>query len=125
MSSDDASPNGSPNREECATTNSFADHDIDDGAVLIRDTYRRLSEADAATFEPTQSFFETLESAFLWAYLGRVDETGVPDHVEAAIDDARALTMETFHDDPGADLRTEVIPAFYQHVAGFHCAYRP
>lgn len=124
MKPDDALPNGSAGPEDCATTNSFADHDIDDGAVLIRDTYRRLSEADEATFEPTPSFLETLASAFRWAYLSRVDEPGVPEHVDVAIEDARALTLEECRDDPGADLRTEAVPRFYQRVAGFHCAYR-
>jgi len=33
------------------------------------------------------------------------------------------LTAEQFHDEPAADLRTDVIPAFYRRVAAFHCAY--
>ena len=41
-----------------------------------------------------------------------------------AIEDARAHTQDEFDDSPGADLRTEVIPAFYRRVAGFHCIYR-
>lgn len=111
-------------RGGCSTTDSFADHGIESGDVLIRSAYRRLATADAAAFEPTESFFETLASAFIWAYLGEVDEPGVPQHVEAAVDDARVLTFEEFRDDPDADLRTEVVPAFYRRVAGFHCAYR-
>jgi hypothetical protein len=31
---------------------------------------------------------------------------------------------EAFADRPDADLRTDVIPAFYHHAAGFHCARR-
>lgn len=109
---------------DCSTTDSFADHGVESGDVLIRSAYRRLAAADAATFEPTESFFETLTSAFIWAYLGEVDEPGVPPHVGAAIDDARVLTLAEFRDDSQADLRTEVLTAFYRRVAGFHCAYR-
>jgi ABC-type sulfate/molybdate transport systems ATPase subunit len=109
---------------ECTTTGSFADHDIEDGARLIQRTYYRLKAGDMAAFEPTEDFFDALESAFVWAYLGSVDERGVPDHVQAAIDDATAFTREEFADRPDADLRTDVIPAFYHHAAGFHCKYR-
>jgi hypothetical protein len=108
---------------ECTTTGSFADHDIEDGSTLIQRSYYRLSDAGRAEFEPTASFFDALEAAFIWAYLGTVRESGVPEHVEAAIDDARALTAEEFTDRE-ADLRTEVLPAFYRHLADFHCAYR-
>jgi len=110
--------------EECSTTGSFADHDIEDGSRLIEQTYYRLSEADMAEFRATESDFEALESAFRWAYLGTVTENGVPDHVEAAIDDARVFTTEGFADRPDADLRTDVIPTFYRYAASFHCAYR-
>ncbi len=109
--------------EECTTTESFADHDIEDGSTLIQRSYYRLSDANRGEFEPTASFFDALESAFIWAYLGTVRENSVPEHVEAAIDDARALTAEEFTDRE-ADLRTEVLPAFYRHLAEFHCAYR-
>ncbi|ERH10412.1 MAG: hypothetical protein J07HX64_02186 [halophilic archaeon J07HX64] len=109
--------------EECTTTGSFTDHDIEDGSTLIQRSYYRLADGDRTEFEPTGSFFDALESAFIWAYLGTVRENSVPEHVEAAIDDARALTAEEFEDQE-ADLRTEVLPAFYRHLAGFHCAYR-
>lgn len=111
--------------DQCTTTNSFGDHDIDDGSVLIQRTYYRLAADEEPTFEPTESFFQQLESAFIWAYFGSNQERGVPDHVEAALDDALALTREEFTDRPDADLRTTVLPAFYQHLAGFHCTYRP
>jgi hypothetical protein len=62
--------------------------------------------------------------AFIWAYLGSVKDNGLPTTVEAAIDDARVLTAAEFRDEPAVDLRTDVIPAFYQRVAAFHCAYR-
>lgn len=108
---------------ECTTTASFADHDITDGSTLIRRAYHRLRSAHTE-YQPTPSFFDAVESAFLWAYLGTTEETGVPEHVAAAIDDARAHTMAEFADRPEADLRTEVLPAFYQHLADFHCVYR-
>jgi len=109
---------------ECTTTRSFADHDIQDGSTLIQRSYYRLAEADRTEFEPTESCFDALESAFIWAYLGTVRESEVPDHVEAAIDDARAHTAAEFGDRPDADLRTDVLPAFYRYLADFHCAYR-
>jgi hypothetical protein len=110
--------------EDCTTTESFADHDIDDGSALVQRTYYRLADADAVEFEPTPQFFDALESAFMWAYLGSNTENGIPGHVEAAIDDARVFTAEDFVDRPNADLRTEVIPTYYRYAAGFHCAYR-
>ena len=122
MSSD--APETGHDEGECTTTESFADHDIDDGSALIERTYHRLTDGDRTAFEPTVSFYDALESAFMWAYLGTVEEAGIPPHVEAAIDDARAFTEEDFADDPEADLRTDVIPTLYQYAAGFHCAYR-
>ena len=111
-------------RTECTTTGSFADHDIEDGSRLIQRTYYRLTAGAYDEFEPTAAFFDALEAAFVWAYLGSVDERQVPDHVGAAIDDATAFTREEFADRPDADLRTNIVPAFYHHAAGFHCAYR-
>jgi len=110
--------------DDCTTTESFADHDIDDGSTLVQRTYYRLTEAGVEEFEPTPSFFDALESAFMWAYLGSVDGNDIPDHVEAAIDDARVFTAEDFEDQPDADLRTDVVSTFYRYAAGFHCAYR-
>ncbi len=109
--------------EDCTTTASFDDHGVDDGSEMIQDAYYRLAEADTA-FEPTESFFARIETAFIWAYLGTTEERGVPEHVETALDDARVLTHEEFADRTDADLRTDVLPAFYRRFAGFHCAYR-
>jgi len=122
MSSDDTRDYNAD--EECTTTESFADHGLDDGSVLISRTYNRIAADGQPTFELTPEFFDTLEAAFIWAYIGTIDEPGVPPHVEAAIGDAREFTRQEFADDPDADLRTAVIPTFYQQVAGFHCAYR-
>lgn len=110
--------------DDCTTTTSFSDHGLSDGEALIRDTYYRLVDGGTTAFEPTTAFFDRLEAAFVWSYFGATDERGVPPHVEAAIEDARARTREAFADDADADLRTVVIPAFYQRVAGFHCLYR-
>lgn len=107
----------------CTTTSSFADHNIDDGSTFITRTYHRLRSAHSE-YQPTGSFFDALESAFIWAYLGATEDRGVPEHVAAAIDDARAHTKAELDDQPDADLRTEVVPTFYQHLADFHCAYR-
>jgi len=109
---------------DCTTTGSFTDHDIEDGSTLIQQAYYRLADGDRTEFEPTTAFFDSLESAFIWAYLGAVRERGVPEHVEAAINDARAHTAEEFENRPDADLRTDVVPAFYRQLAAFHCAYR-
>jgi hypothetical protein len=109
--------------DDCTTTTSFTDHGLDDGSTLVRETYYRLATAGYGTFDPSEAFFDRLESAFVWSYLSTVDETAVPPHVAEAITDATALTFEEFQD-ARADLRTEVIPAFYQRVAGFHCVYR-
>lgn len=122
----DVNPDHTPGdtTEECTTTTSFADHGLTDGSALIQRTYYRLAEDGQPSFEPTPAFFDRLAAAFIWAYLETVGGAEVADHVEAAIDDARAMTAAGFADRPEADLRTDVLPAFYQHVAGFHCAYR-
>jgi hypothetical protein len=117
-------PAGGADAADCTTTSSFADHGIADGSDLIQRTYYRLAGEEAPQFEPTESFFHRLEVAFIWAYLGSVKDNGLPTTVEAAIDDARVLTAAEFRDEPAVDLRTDVIPAFYQRVAAFHCAYR-
>lgn len=109
---------------ECETTDSFSDHGIEDGTELVTRTYYRLQSGERHEFEPSERFFDRLESAFVWAYLESIDGGDVPEHVQSAIDDARELTREEFEDRPGADLRTAVIPAFYSRVAGFHCIYR-
>lgn len=110
--------------DDCTTTGSFSDHGIGDGVDLVTRTYYRLQAAERHEFDPTERFFDQLESAFIWAYLGSVDEPGVPTHVELAIEDARAHTQTEFDDRSDADLRTEVLPAFYRRVAEFHCIYR-
>lgn len=110
---------------DCTTTTSFTDHGVDDGAGLVSATHYRLLDAGYREFESDPEFFEAIETAFVRTYLDRVDDAGdLPDHVAAATDDARERTREEFEGRPDADLRTEVLSAFYRRVAGFHCAYR-
>lgn len=108
----------------CSTTNSFKDHGIADATSLVTDTYYRLRAAEQTGFSTDDAFFDRLESAFIWSYLSSVDEAGIPDHVQFAIEDARELTRDEFTEKPDADLRTDVLPAFYRRLAGFHCVYR-
>jgi len=109
---------------DCTTTGSFSDHGIDDAVDLVTRTYYRLETAERGGFSPDDAFFDRRESAFVWAYLRSVDDAGIPPHVALSIDDERAITREAFADRPDADLQTEVLPAFYRRVAGFHCVYR-
>ena len=110
--------------DDCTTTRSFDDHGIDDGSELIRRTHYRLVADGDDAFEPTDRFLDRLADAFTRAYLTVTDEYELPPHVAAAVDDARVRVGGEFADDPDADLRVEVIPAFYRHAAGFHCLYR-
>lgn len=110
--------------DSCRTTDSFDDHAIPDGSVLLTRTHYRLVDAGVGSFEPTERFYESLETAFIWAYLGATDGADVPAHVRAALDDALAATRDDFADRSAADLRTDVLPHFYRTIAAYHCAYR-
>lgn len=83
-----------PPIDGCGTTNSFSDHGIVDGFDLVTRTYYRLRHTGRRHFEPSEASFDELKSAFVEAYLGSVEESHVPNHVEVAIEDARALTRE-------------------------------
>ncbi|WP_205742923.1 hypothetical protein [Halalkalirubrum salinum] len=76
------------------------------------------------SFEPAPAGFDRIEDAFTRAYLTTTDEYDLPERVAAAIDDAAAWIKEAFGDRPDADLRTEVLPSFYQQASPFHCRYR-
>ena len=89
------------------TTEQFADHGIHDGSALISGTYHRLADADRG-FDRIESFYDGLESAFVWTYLSTVEGTEVLTHIGTAIDDARVFTEDEFADDPDANLRTDV-----------------
>ena len=111
-------------RDDCTTTGSFDDHGVDDGGALIQRTYYRLVADEDGEFEPTDEYLDRLVDAFTRAYLTETGSYELPPHVAAAIDDARVWVGIEFADQSGADLRTDVIPAFYRHAAGFHCGYR-
>ena len=106
------------------TTVVVTDHGIVDGSDLIRRTHYRLRDDGDGRFEPTDRFFDRLTDAFTRAYLAATGEHALPDHVAAAVDDARARIDSEFADAPDADLPTEVLPRFYRYAAGYHCAYR-
>lgn len=91
-------------------------------AALVAATERHLRADGVTAFESTVRFYDALESAFLRAYRG-TDE-GVPSHLQAAVDEARAFTREDYADEPDADLREDVLATFYRYAAGFHSAYR-
>lgn len=113
-----------PAAEECTTITLFEDHGLGGGTTLISGTHYRLVDAGITEFEPIDGFFDSLESAFIRTYLASTAERGVPPHVAAAIEDARARTQEALADDPTADLRTDDITGFYWRTAGFHRRYR-
>ena len=121
---DDALDDAGGAVDDCTTTGSFDDHGIDDGSALIRRTHYRLVADGDDTFEPTERYLDRLADAFARAYLTATDAYALPPHVAAAVDDARVWAGAEFADDPDTDLRRTVIPAFYRHAAGFHCAYR-
>jgi len=64
------------------------------GATLVAGTERPLREDGVTRFEPTVPFYDALESAFLRACWGTDD--GVPYHLRAAVDDARAFAREDY-----------------------------
>lgn len=70
------------------------------------------------SFEPTERFLDRLADAFARASLTATDASELPPHVEAAVDDARVWVEAEFAADPDADLRGEVIPAFYRQPPG-------
>lgn len=110
-----------PRHRDCSTTGSFANHDIDDGHVLITGTYYRLQEEGLTGFEPTTAFLERLEVAFIRTYLEHAPEGRIDNHMLTALEDARHDIAEEFTENAG--LRTEVIPAYYQAASTFHCLY--
>jgi hypothetical protein len=109
---------------DCSTTKSFDDHGLGDGSRLIRRTCYRLLDGGTTAFEPSDRFDDRLESAFIRTDIGATDDWELPPLVEAPVDGGLARTKDAFGDRPNGDLRTEVVPAIYQRVAGYHCAYR-
>jgi hypothetical protein len=107
--------------DTCTTTRAFDVYGVPDGSVLVRTTHRLVHEADRGTV--TDETLEFVAAAFRAAFLEHAAVDSLPPDVDAAVEDARHFTGERFVASE-ADLRTELLPAFYREVAGFHCAYR-
>ena len=107
--------------DACTTTRTFAVYGVDDGSVLVRTTHRLVHDEDDGTV--TDATLDLVAAAFRAAFLEHADVGSLPADVAAAVEDARYFTRERYAG-AEADLRTELLPAFYREVAGFHCAYR-
>ncbi len=110
--------------DECTTTLSFADHGIDDGHALLTGTYARYRNQADEPFTATDEDLDRLEVAFIRTYLDELGAGTVDDHVRAALDDTLAEMREQYAEADDPDLRTDVIPTFYQQLAAYHCDYR-
>lgn len=109
---------------QCSThTTAFDDHGITDGTELIARTHYTLAETEALTPEPTGAFVEQVATAFRRAFIHEAKVPLVPEPVTHAIEYATDRLAHRLLDDPDADLRTEILPAFYQNVAGAYCAH--
>jgi len=108
----------------CSTrTAAFIHHGIDDGVDLVARTYYELADDGHRNPEPTTEFAERVASAFRGAFVRNAPVPLVPDPVDAAIDEATDTLVHRVLDDPDADLRTEILPAFYRDVASAYCAH--
>jgi len=108
----------------CSThTAAFVDHGIDDGIDLVARTHYLLAADGNREPEPTAAFAERVAAAFRRAFVGAAPVPLVPEPVDAAIDEATDTVVHRVLDDPDADLRTEVLPAFYRAVASTYCAH--
>lgn len=109
----------------CATKGAaFVDYGIPDGTDLIHRTYYALRDGDGE-FEPSPASFDRLTATFEVAFVRAADLPLVPEPVEAAIADAGATTADAFLDRSAADLRYDLLPAFYGAVAEAYCQRRP
>lgn len=107
----------------CDTANAFTLYGIPDGVDLLhRMRYQLLAGGDGE-FEPTDAFVDRIERAFRTAYRRAADAPEVADPLDAAVEDAAALTAEAYVDDPDADLRRDVLPSFYATLVGLFCRY--
>lgn len=108
----------------CSThTTAFDHHGIVDGTELIARTHYALSETGDLTPEPTSAFVDRVATAFRAAYVKEAAVPLVPDPVNEAIDHASDTLVHDLLDEPDADLRTELLPTFFQRVAGAYCAH--
>lgn len=107
----------------CDTTTAFDGYGIPDGVDLVHRTRYRLLATGDAEFEPTVEFLARIDRAFRSAYIQAAEVPLVPEPLDAALADATALTAEAYAEEPDADLRGEVLPAFYATLVGLFCTY--
>lgn len=107
----------------CDTTSAFDTYGIPDGVDLVHRTRYRLLATGDASFEPTRAFLDRVDRAFRAAYIHSAEVPLVPEPLDAALEDVAALTAEEYADEPDADLRGEVLPAYYGTLVGLFCRY--
>lgn len=108
----------------CSTHTAAFDHlGIEDGTKLISRTYYTLAEIEDLSPEPTSEFVERVAMALREAYIKEAAVPLVPDPVNQAIDYATDRLVHKLLNDPDADLRTELLPGFYQSIASAYCAH--
>lgn len=105
------------------TTSAFDAYGITDGVDLVHRTSYRLLATGDGSFEPTAAFLARVDRAFWAAYIRAAAVPLVPTPLDAALEDAAALTAEEFADEPDADLRGEVLPSYYGTPVGLFCRY--
>lgn len=110
--------------ETCAThAAAFTDHGIPDGTTLIHRTYYHLATNGIREPVPSQDFSDRVANAFRTAFIRSAPVPLVPDPIDTAIDEATEVIIHRTLDDPEADLRTKILPAFYRAVAQNYCLY--
>lgn len=108
----------------CSThTAAFTDHGITDGTDLVSRTYYTLSTNGHRTPEATSEFADQVAMAFRQAFIRSAAVPLVPEPIDVAIDEATNVIIHHVLDDSDADLRTEILPAFYQTVASTYCSH--
>lgn len=109
----------------CTTRdNAFAGYHIPNGADLVSATWYQLLDRGYEAFEPTETFADELGKAFRTAFVRTAPVPIVPEPVDEAVVDATTITAYEYSHRSEADLRTVVLPEFYQTVADLYCDYR-
>lgn len=112
--------------ETCSNhSRAFVEYGIHDGADIVHRTYYRLVRNGDRRPAASSEFVDRLASAFRTAFVRGADTPLVPESIEAAIEEASGTIAHRLLDDPDADLRTDVVPAFYRAVARAYCAHPP
>lgn len=108
----------------CSTrAGAFSSHGVADGAGLITRTYYALVASDHDTPRATAEFADEVAAAFRLAFIRKATVPLVPEPVDAAIEQATDRIVHRLLDEPDADLRTDILPAFYRAVADTYCAH--